>query len=123
MQDKCRENSGPLRPEHVSRLDCNSNYEASDLQVTYPHLRIRLIFYLEVGVRSLGAETGGQGGFANAAPWIVLLTVRGNTLESGEERTLQVHCSWNTEGPIVAKGEGKGVPCVNRFSENDYSMV
>lgn len=58
-----------------------------------PHLRIGFVFDLEAGVGSFGAEAGGQRGFSDTAPRIILLFVRGRALEGGEKRTLQVHWS------------------------------
>ena len=74
-------------------LNCNAKQEGSAWELAYPHLRIGFIFNLEASVGSFGAETGGQGGFADTAPWIILLTVRRRALEGGGEHTLQVHCS------------------------------
>ena len=91
---------------HILRINCNSKREGAAPIYTYPHLRVGLIFNFEAGVRSLGAEAGAQRGFADAAPWIILLVVRGRVLEDGGKRTLQVHCSWNTEGPIAGGREG-----------------
>lgn len=80
--------------------------EKGQLRNVRTHLRIRLVFNLEVGVWSFRTEARGQGGFANAAPRIILLVVRMKVLGGCGKRTLQVHWSWNTEGPMIGQGEG-----------------
>ena len=66
-----------------------------DRLVAHLHLGIRFFFNLEVSIGSFGTEAGGQGGFTDAAPGIVLLVVRRRVLEIGGKRTSHVHWSLN----------------------------
>lgn len=38
-------------------------------------------------------------------------------MQGGGKQTLQVHCSWKTEGPMIAKSGQRGKVTVNWFSQ------
>lgn len=38
-------------------------------------------------------------------------------MQGGGKQTLQVHCSWKTEGPMIAKSGQRGKITVNWFSQ------